>query len=226
MRGPLRVVIQNAYQLLQDAQLVGGPGWLASDSFDIVATAPGNPSQGQMMEMLRALLADRFKLVAHTETRDLPIYALVLARDDRRLGERIRPSAMDCLAARGGANGPPPAPSQTGERVPCAMRFAPGRVMAGGMRLTQLADRLASLVGRAVIDQTGLTGNFDFDLEWTPDSASVAQLPNDVPRIPPASQDGPSLFTALQEQLGLRLESKRGPVEVLVIDSVSQPTPD
>ena len=94
------------------------------------------------------------------------------------------------------------------------------------MRLTQLADRLAPLVGRAVIDQTGLTGNFDFDLEWTPDNVRVAPAPNDGPRIPPVNPDGPSLFTALREQLGLRLRSTRGPVEVLVIDSVSQPTPD
>ena len=97
--------------------------------------------------------------------------------------------------------------------------------------MAQLADHLARFVDRVVIDQTGLAGNFDLDLEWTPDNWKMAQpdgpqLSPDIPRLPPASPDGPSLFTALREQLGLRLEATRGPVKVLVIDSVEQPTPD
>src|SRR5688572_33264047 len=117
MRAPLRVLIQNAYQLLQDAQVVGGPSWWTSDRFDIVATVAGNPPPEQIPLMLRALLADRFKLVVHTETRELPIYALVLAGRDGKLGERIRPAAFDCLAARG--KGPPPISSQAGARISC-----------------------------------------------------------------------------------------------------------
>jgi uncharacterized protein (TIGR03435 family) len=232
-RAPLSVLIQNAYQLLQDGQLIGGPGWLTSDRFDIVATASGSPSPDQISAMLRALLADRFKLVVHTETRELPIYALVLARDDRRLGARIRPAAADCPGPRGGADGPTPAPSRPGGRTPCGMRFGRGNVAAEGIPLALVADRLASLVGRVVVDKTELEGNFDLDLDWTPDNWRMAQLPPDAsqlppdaPQIPAVDPNGPSLFTALQEQLGLKLEPTRGAVDVLVIDSVSQPTPD
>ena len=96
--------------------------------------------------------------------------------------------------------------------------------------MVDLADRLALYVGRVVVDQTGLAGGFDIDLEWTPDNWRVApdgpQLSPDILRLPPVSPDGPSLFTALREQLGLRLEATRGPVKVLIIDSVEQPTPD
>lgn len=228
MRAPLRVLIQNAYQLLQDGQLVGGPVWLTSDRFDVVAKVPDNTSPEQMPLMLRALLADRFKLVVHTESRELPIYALVLARGDGKLGERIRPGAFDCLGAR--ANRQLPIASQPRAQVSCVTRFRPGNVMARGTSLAQLADHLARFVDRVVIDQTGLAGNFDLDLEWTPDNWRMApdgpQLSPDIPRLPPVNPDGPSLFTALREQLGLRLESARAPVKVLVIDSVEQPMPD
>ncbi len=212
------------YQLLQDAQLVGGPTWLTSDRFDIVATVAGNPPPEQIPLMLRALLADRFKLVIHTERRELPIYALVLARRDGKLGARISPATFDCLAARGRATGAPPTPPAPSGRVPCGLRFRPGNVVGEGISLAQLADRLAPFVNRVVIDQTGLAGNFDLDLEWTPDQwkPQLAEVPQQPQSIP----NGPSLFTALQEQLGLKLEPTRGPVDVLVIDSVSQPTPD
>jgi len=221
MRAPLRVLIQNAYQLLQDAQVVGGPSWWTSETFDIDATVAGNPPQDQIPLMLRALLADRFKLVVHTERRELPIYALVLARRDGKLGARIRPGTFGCLALRRRAIGaPPPSPAPSG-RVPCFLRSGTGSVAGEGISLAQLADHLAPFVNRAVVDQTGLAGEFDFDLEWTPD-----QWTPDAAQQPPNIPNGPSLFTALQEQLGLKLESTRGPVEVMVIDSVERPTPD
>jgi uncharacterized protein (TIGR03435 family) len=221
MRAPLRVLIQNAYQLLQEAQLVGGPSWLTSDRFDINATVAGNPPVEQIPLMLRALLADRFKLVVHTEKRELPIYALVLAGRDGKPGARIRPATFGCLATRGRANGSPPTPQESSERVRCTIRKRSGNVIGEGISFAQLADTLAPFVNRVVIDQTGVAGDFDFDLEWTPD-----QWKPDVPQQPQIIPDSPSLFTALQEQLGLKLESTRGLVDVLVIDSVSQPTPD
>ena len=221
MRAPLRVLIQNAYQLLQDAQVVGGPSWWTSETFDIDATVAGNPPQDQIPLMLRALLADRFKLVVHTERRELPIYALVLARKDGKLGARIRPGTFGCLALRTRAiREPPPSPAPSG-RVPCALRFRAGSVVGEGISLAQLADHLARFVNRVVVDQTGLAGEFDFDLEWTPDQWKLDASPQ-TPNLP----NGPSLFTALPEQLGLKLESTRGRVEVLVIDSVERPTPD
>jgi uncharacterized protein (TIGR03435 family) len=221
MRAPLRVLIQNAYQLLQDAQVVGGPSWWTSDRFDIVATVAGNPPPEQISLMLRALLADRFQLVVHTEKRELPIYALVLAGRDGKLGARIRPATFGCLAMRERANGSPPTPPHSSERVSCTIGIRPGNVTAEGISFAQLADHLAPFVNRVVIDQTGVAGDFDFDLEWTPDPWKP-----DVPQQPRIIPEGPSLFTALQEQLGLKLESTRGLVDVLMIDSVSHPTPD
>jgi uncharacterized protein (TIGR03435 family) len=222
----VRTLVQNAYQLLQDAQVVGGPNWLTSERFDVVAKAAGNPSPDEMALMLRALLAERFKLVAHTETRELPMYALVLARRDRKLGERIRPTAVDCSKVRDNANGRLTNPSQVDDRMFCGIRFSPGNVVAGGISLSQLGERLAPFVDRAVVDRTGLAARFDLNLEWTPDQWRTAQVQNDGLQPAPTNPGGPSLFTAVQEQLGLKLESARGPVDVLVIDSVSQPLPD
>ena len=236
---PLRLLIRNAY-LIQDVQLVGGPDWVGSNRFDIIAKAEGDVplappgTAGPMQLMLRALLAERFKLAVHNETRELPIYALVVARSDGKLGEKVRPATVDCAAifaaarARGGQPPPPPNP---GERMPCGSRIGPGVLNAGSFSLSQLSVTLSQIVNRTVVDRTGLTGNFDFDLLWTPD-----QLPQRAPGTP-ADQplrtngaeidpNGPSIFTALQEQLGLKLESQRGPVEVLVIDRVEQPTAD
>jgi len=238
----LSSLITMAYGL-QRYQLVGGPSWVTSDRFDInakaedgpvVPTSPGTPSRQQLM--LRALLKERFALVAHNETRELPLSYLVVARDDKKLGERLRPATVDCAAlmaaraARARAGGPPPeppAPPKPGEVPPCGMMGGMGRIAAGSMTMASLASLLASMLNRPVLDRTGLTGNFEMQMDYTPDQ--MPQLPPGA-TLPPGfampSPDGPSLLTALQEQLGLKLESTRGPVEVLVIDSVSQPTPD
>jgi uncharacterized protein (TIGR03435 family) len=185
---------------------------------------------GPIQIMLRNLMADRFKLRVHRETREMPIYALVLARSDGTLGPQLRPAAVDCAALAGQrGRGGPPAPLQAGERPPCGMRIGPGNMMGGGLALSQLANSLSPFAQRVVVDRTGLTGNFDLDLTWTPDQIPQAPpggLPAGVPPPPPIDPNGPSLFTALQEQLGLKLDSVRGPVEVLVIDSVEQPTAD
>jgi uncharacterized protein (TIGR03435 family) len=234
---PLRMLIRNAYQL-QDSQLVGGPAWLATERFDIVAKAEGNPapvppgSVGPMQLMMRNLLADRFKLVVHRETREQPIYALVLARSDGKPGPQLRKSEIDCAAmaaARGRVGGPPPGPPAPGERPQCGMRMGPGQLSGGGFPLSQLGTTLSQLVQRMVVDRTGLSGNFDIDLTWTPEPGQglpPGPPPPGASALPPIDPNGPSLFTALQEQLGLKLDSQRGPVEVLVIDSVEMPTPD
>ncbi len=236
---PLSSLITMAYSV-QRYQLVGGAAWINSDRFDINAKAedgpvvppqPGTPNRQQLM--LRALLKERFALVVHNETRELPLSNLVMARDDRKLGERLRPSTVDCVAlaatrAREGGPPPePPAPPKPGEVPQCGMRGGLGQIAAGGMRIDRLVSLLASMLNRPVFDRTNLTGAFDFQLDYTPDQ--MPQIPPGA-TLPPGftlpSPDGPSLLTALQEQLGLKLESSRGPIEVLVIDSVSQPTPD
>jgi bla regulator protein blaR1 len=238
----LRMLIRNAYQL-QEFQITGGPSWIADDRFDIVAKAEsgdgigdpfraepnGQPSRGQLM--IRALLAERFKLVVHNEDKEMPIYALVLARSDGKLGPKLKVSETDCAAmmaaARGRGRGlmPPPGPPQAGAPMQCGIRIGPGNMAVGGSPMTQIATSLAMFAGRIVVNKAGLAGNYDFMLSWTPDQMPGAgQRPPGAPEPPPIDPNGPSLFTAVQEQLGLKLDSQRGPVAMLVIDRAERPT--
>ncbi|RPI54008.1 MAG: TIGR03435 family protein, partial [Acidobacteria bacterium] len=238
VNAPLAMLIRSAYRL-QDFQLVGGPEWISTDRFDIVAKAerefpspvPGGPPSAAQM-MLRSLLEERFKLVVRRETREMPIYALVRARDSGKLGPELRPSTVDCeafgAARRGGGPAQPP---KAGERPVCSIRMGFGELAGGGFPLSSLASSLVGTVQRTVVDKTGLSGNFDFYVRWTPDR--LPQRPAGTPADQPfrmngleIDPNGPSIFTALQEQLGLKLDAQRGPVEVLVIDRVERPTPD
>ena len=236
----LRLLIRNSYQL-QDFQISGGPAWISSDHFDIVAKidasdaaamTPGPPVPGQgpnrLQLMIRSLLRDRFKLAVHTETKDQPIYALVLARNDGRLGPSLKKSETDCaalMAARGRGPLAPPAP---GEPMPCGIRIGMGNMAVGGSTLAQFANSLGMFVGRVVLDRTGLAGAYDINLTWTPDQ--MPQRPPGTPSDQPIrangvdiDPNGPSIFTAVQEQLGLKLDAQRGPVEMLVIDRAEKP---
>jgi uncharacterized protein (TIGR03435 family) len=216
---PLRNIIRNAWGL-QGFQIVGGPDWMNTDRWDIVAKAEGNPQGPQMMAMLQNLLADRFKLVTHRETREMPIYALVFAKPDHGFGPKLRASSTDCqkemtaAIARGG--GPP-----RDGRVLCGMRLLNGHIEMNAESMRNFVRNLSPIAGRSIVDRTELTGGFDAELTWTPD-ASLGNPPDAAP----ASNDGPSLFTAIQEQLGLKLDAQRGPVEVLIIDSAERPTED
>lgn len=242
---PLGSLITIAYGI-QRYQLIGGPSWMNSDRFDINAIAEDAPPQpfqpgvpNRMQLLMRSLLKERFALVVHNETRELPLSYLVMAREDRKLGEQLRPSSVDCramAAARAkeakeaAAKGaPPPAftPPKPGEIPQCGLFGGFGRLAGGGIQMSNLASMLSGLLNRPVYDRTDLTGSFDFQIEYTPDQ--MPQIPPGA-TLPPGltlpSPDGPSLNTALAEQLGLKLEATRGPVEVLVVDSVEQPTPD
>jgi uncharacterized protein (TIGR03435 family) len=228
----VRLLIGQAYQV-PSYRLVGGPSWIESESFDIDVKANGELSaRGALRPLdgaLRGLLADRFKLVVHMETRRLPIYSLVMARADGRLGPNLtRSSITDCTAvlsavpAAPGGGGPPPPPAPGGKAPPCGVMAGNGTFSADSRSLSQLAAIVSAMVDRRVVDQTGLTGLFNAHLTWTPD-----QMPQQLnPNAPPIDPNGPSLFTAVQDQLGLKLESTTGPVDVLVIDSVERPTPD
>jgi uncharacterized protein (TIGR03435 family) len=233
----LKMLIGAAYgtpQPIPDSQLSGGPKWLDTDRFDVVAKAAGDPAPGPngppptMFLMLRTLLEERFQLKVHTETKELPIFALVLARSDGKLGPQMHSSATDCAALMASmrARGGPPAPPPPGERPPCGARMFPGTMSAGGMTMTQIVNGLARMPGvnRTVIDRTGLGGAFDFDLTWTPDQMPQRDPPPGAPPFPAIDPNGPSLFTALQEQLGLKLEPTKAPVSVLVIDRAEPPT--
>ena len=227
---PLRALITFAYQL-QPLQLVGGPNWIANDRFDIVAKMEGDPppvlpgsGPDAMMLALRTLLADRFNLIVHRETRELDVYALVMAKPGSKPGPVLKPSTLDCSpqARRGG---PPPAPPGPTDAF-CGLRISPGRVQLGGFPLSPFANALQGLAGRIVIDRSGLTGTWEGTLTYAPDGRGG--LPGGPPPGAqlPVDADAPNLFTALQEQFGLKLESTKAPVDVLVIDSVQQPTPD
>jgi bla regulator protein blaR1 len=223
---PVRLMIRTAYGL-QDSHIVGGPDWIKFDRFDVMARAEGNPTQPQLQLLLRTILAQRFNLMVHNETRELPVYALTLARSDKRLGPKLRPSALDCSAVR---NGPPPSSSLPAVLArECGFRGLPGTVTARGVSLGALAASLSGnpAVNRIVLDRTGLTGDFDIDLTFTPDQMPAGPMrdPNGA-ELPPIDPNGPSVFTALQEQLGLKLELRKAPVEVLVIDRAEHPTPD
>jgi len=234
----LRPMMMLAFRI-HDFQIVGKQTVL-DDSFDIVAKAEGNPRADQLQSMLRALLKDRFKIAMHTETRELPVFTLAMARKDGKTGTDLRPSGADCLPIRipssaNFPNAPPPPPPPPGAQAPadprvntdpnrvggsCGGMLTPGLVSGRKMTMTQFANLLARFLNSVVIDQTGLTGDFDIDLVYTPD-----QMPQRVggfaPLSPPA--DGPSIFTAVQEQLGLKLEPGKGPVPVLVIDHIELP---
>jgi len=226
---PVKLLITFAYQI-QDYQLAGGPGWINNDRFDIVAKFPGDPppiipgsGPDHMMLAMRTLLADRFKLVVHKETRQLDTYALTLVKPGQP-GPALKPATGDCspaaFAARRG--GPPP----PGTQVPvCGMQQGPGRVRFGGFPLSLFASGISNRLGRATVDHTALTGNWEFELTFAAEVPPNGALPPGVD--PPAvDPNAPDLFTAVREQLGIKIDSTKSPIEVLVIDGVSQPTPD
>jgi uncharacterized protein (TIGR03435 family) len=236
----LRDLISMAYKV-RDLQIIGGPSWSNSDRFDINAKAGRElPSFdmtaaiGPLERMLQSLLADRFSLVAHRETRELPIFALVPARSDRKLGDKLRPSSTDCsamLVERGRAG--QPGPIVSGDRATCGMVISPWSIRIGGSPLSQLTMVLTQMTSRFVVDHTGLTGNYDVDLQWTPQGLRMGGPPGgDVgpggapTPVPAPDANRATLETAIQEQLGLKLDPQRGPVSVLVIERAGQPSPD
>jgi uncharacterized protein (TIGR03435 family) len=201
----LKLLIAAAYDL-NPRTVSGGPPWISSDHYDILAITPGEvrPTHDEQMSMLRSLLADRFKLAFHREQKVFSIYELELAKD----GPKLKPTASrpDEPAVVG------PGVVYPGERV-----VLPGRnaTMEGFVSLLQRA-----ILDRPVVDKTGLSGRYDFDLEWAPDET---QFGSDLPPSSPASAS-PPLFEAIQQQLGLKLEATRGPVAALVVDTAERPS--
>ena len=209
---PLMNIIVNAFGI-PAFRMVDAPAWISRERFDVSARIPGTSAPGQTLTMLQTLLAQRFNLKAHQETREQPVYEIVIARPDGRLGPRLKPSSADCATAANPLALPPSMDS------PCAALFgvgpAGGRIVSKGQPLARVFSALSMAVSRSVVDRTALQGPFDVDLQWSADVGT-----------PVTNSDTPSIFTALQEQLGLRLEPSRGPVDVLVIDRVERPTPD
>jgi uncharacterized protein (TIGR03435 family) len=231
----LRFLIANAYLLTPGesvTRIFGAPNWIDSESFDVEAKAEGNPSPDRMRLMLQSLLADRFKLALHHETRQLPVYALVLAKPGK-MGLQLKPHSDDAKCVDPDAKAAPTRP-RPGDPLPAfcgefAMFGAPPSLREAGNKITiaMLVEQLSNFVDRPIVDRTGLTGTYDATLEFAfafkqggaPDGTANAMIPSD-PSGPP------SIFTALQEQLGLKLESQKGPADVLVIDHVEEPSPN
>jgi len=192
---PLRLLMRQAFERSQNIDFVGGPSWIDTDRWDIKAKA--DSPTADMRPMIRTLLAERFKLVTHRETRQLPIYALLIARSDGRLGSSLHRS----------------------DEPRRLVQDTYGVFIARGETIEGLARRLNQAVRRPVVDRTGLSGTYDVDLRFAPlGPASPADVSS--------AADAPSIFTAVQEQLGLKLEATTGALDVLVIDRVERPTED
>ena len=222
----LKMLVTLAYDV-RDFQISGGPGWISSERYDIMAKSEPSPDssnvpddprkmndeqrktlQEQMRERLRSLLAERFQLKIHRESKEQAVYALVIGKGGSKLQESE-------VKEGGGPRG--------------MMRMGRGQLIGTAVQMQMLVSSLSSQLGRPVIDRTGLKGNYDFKLEWTPDPGQagggpLGAVPPGADAPPPPDPNGPSIFTAVQEQLGLRLESQKGPVETLIIDHVEKPS--
>ena len=199
----LKLLVGAAYNLTPNA-ISGGPAWIETEPFDILAGTPGElrPNNDEQMAMLRKLLADRFQLTFHREPKQLPVYALTVGK----AGSRLKESASD----------PDAQPDIVNVLFPDHVTLpARNATMA---QFTSMLQR--AVLDRTVLDQTGLTGRYDFDLEWTPDETQFA---GNGPKATSESTR-PDLFAAVQIQLGLRLEATKGPVQTIVIDKVEKPS--
>ena len=227
-----RTLIEFAYDIKSDDQLTGAPSWINSEKYDVDAKVDDataeklkslsrDESGDQIKLMMQALLAERFNLKVGHDTKDLPVFALVVAKG----GPKLTPSKLPPLPP--GTTPPPPGPQNfRGIRM-----TGQGQIEGAGAAMSFLAYVLSrqAEVGHVVLDETGLKGTYDWTLKWTPEPgldgppAGPPGTPGGA-ASPPPDATGPSLFTALQEQLGLKLESRKAPAEVLVIDQIDQPT--
>jgi uncharacterized protein (TIGR03435 family) len=213
--------------------VVGGPDWIkdvrgpirpGQTRFDVMANIPPESPPGRIPLMVRTMLAERFKLVVHTETQEREAYALVHARGDKRLGPQLTPSTQQCQVEieAGPLRAPVRRVTEDGKPV-CGMMMGPTAIRGGGLTLPFLANAMTGFAGRMVVDRTGLQGPYDFELTYAPSAARGPSTPLGAGGGPPAPDDRPSIFVAVQEQLGLKLEPTNAPVEVLVVDSASMP---
>lgn len=240
----VQMLLQQAFGVERD-RIDGAPDWVRSKRFDIAAkVAPEDAPTldklkiEQRRAMLLPLLEERFGLKYHHETRELPMYSLIIAKGGPKLKVSTTPPPPPpgAPAAPGGPaapDGPSPAAGSSRQRPgpggPGMMRMSPGEIDANGGGMPFLAHALSALLGRSVVDKTGLTGNYDFNLKWTPDESTMPRIGPAGGGPPPQADasidpNGPTLFTALEEQLGLKLHSEKGKVDVIVIDHIDLPT--
>jgi uncharacterized protein (TIGR03435 family) len=218
----LRTAILLAYPDVVNIE--GAPEWVGNgpigDRFDIDSRTPRSSSREEVLAMLRALLRDRFKLQSHADQRRQNVYALTTARADGRLGSGLRPASADCATLQERAK-----ESKTPD--PCGIggigsAQITGRMAGRGLTIDQLAGFLGREVRTPVSNKTGLAGAFDWDLTFTPQALARPDL--DRTRFATIDPNGPLIFTAVQEQLGLKLERDQGSVTILVIDHIERPS--
>ncbi len=226
---PLQFLLRAAFGVEND-RLVGAPSWVASNRYDIEAKVA--PEDAPKLDKLKAedrramlipLLVERFNLKYHHDTRELPMYALVVAKGGPKL-KASTPKAADEPPGSPFAGTPPKGIDARGR-----MMMSPGRIESQDTTLDMLAHLLAPQLGRTVVDKTGLTGRYDYTLQWTPDNAPPPMMgakDGSAAAVPEADTSGASLFTAIQEQLGLKLEADKGKVDVIVIDHIDLPSPN
>jgi uncharacterized protein (TIGR03435 family) len=219
-------------------QVIGLPEWTNEQRFDINATGDASASVATRFLMLQSLLRDRFALVVRTETQMRPIYALRLANSDGRLGPNLVRSPFDCVQILAARNAAPAATTPPGPTPPpgpdCTFRIGGGGgnrgLLGQGRTVRELATMLSSPatgLNRVVLDETNLTGTFDFDLRWTPEQFEPSVLgPSAKGNTAPTPEQTLSVFTAIREQLGLKLEPSSGPMQVLIVDQILEPTPN
>jgi uncharacterized protein (TIGR03435 family) len=239
----LKMLVGRGYGI-PETRILGAPNWAESERYDIEAKAPDGATPNQLQPMIQGMLKDRFELKAHKETRDLPVYELTVVKGGLKMKLSADqtppvPAAPAPLPDRGGVPrgdrgttgrgqvglGQAAGPRQRGTQ---GFTINNGRYAFEGNAITLQAiiNAIQQRVDRPIIDKTVLSGLFDVNLEWSPGAEAPPQgfgpLPPDV--TPPAPGDGPTIFSALQDQLGLRLEGAKGPVEVLIIDDVQKPS--
>jgi uncharacterized protein (TIGR03435 family) len=199
---PARMLIMRAYRLLE-FHLSGAPAWVDSERYDIVGLAPGATTADEITPRLQSMLAERFRFAGHMEKRETTVLWLVLASKDGRLGPKFHQSTAGC---------PPVSPPPV-----CMMKVTSSSLITGGSPMIAFVNVLSQATQRMVVDRTGLAGLFEAELRWTPDEAPPAETPGN-------GAGEAALTTALQQQLGLKLESRKEIVEMLVVDRIEHPT--
>jgi uncharacterized protein (TIGR03435 family) len=235
----LRLLIEVAYDV-KDSQVEGGPPWINSECFDIEAKPedsvgsaldklPPDQRKEKIGEMTQSLLRDRFKLAIGHSTKELPVYMLAVAKN----GPKLKPSDFK-PPEHPGSEPPPPLRGGERPRMLGGLMMRMGHLESTGVEIPMLVGALSMVTHRVVIDKTGLSGRYDFTLNWTPDETQLAPGGPEGPGVPgggpmgpggpPPESNSPDLFTAIQEQLGLKLEAQKAPVDVLVIQHVEKPS--
>ncbi len=199
----LKDLVKFAYDI-HDYQLSGGLGWTETEHYEVLATFPAGTTNAQRAEMMQKMLADRFALVIHREPKDVAGYALAVGKNGPKLH--------------------PPEDPQQGMMLGRSPTTGQRTLHGTSSTMSDMASFLADLLGKPVQDDTALAGKFDFSMEWTPDPVSEVMLRKGAGEAPPGDQVGPTIFTALQEQLGLKLETKKIPVSAVVIDHAEKPS--